>query len=128
MTCDVCRVDEKKREQWGCVVEAHLPVTEIECVRCKNGARRGQCELCNGSGVKDIFRCPVAMMRETGLDETMRYWRIKREEKLLPEAGGVLDQSAKFLRCCEILDRELADHNDKVRQATSKKDGDGRGT
>lgn len=125
MDCAICRFDEAKRERWGCDVPTKVPVAEIECVRCKNSVRRAQCELCKGSGIKEFFRCPIALMRETGLDDALRFWRIKREEKILPEAGGVLDQGAKFLRCCEILDRELAEHNEKVREAVGKKNGRG---
>jgi hypothetical protein len=64
------------------------------------------CQLCEGRGDKWVYRCPASQMTvET--NALVRMWG-PYQNGLLPDEGGVYDQSACFVRAMGVLATEKA--------------------
>jgi hypothetical protein len=110
MSCKVCREPEagKLRRAWGCEEEAPEDVWAIECVRC--GGQNPTCERCGGTGRESGRRCPQFLLRgRHDIHEMLRLYAILSNHGLMPNPGGVLDQSPQFLAAVRIIDGELAE-------------------
>lgn len=79
------------------------------CERC-DGAKRlsdgRECDLCEGRGDKYVFRCPASQLSHEG-GSLLRMW-APYQNGILPDAGGLMDQSACFVHVMATLGAEKA--------------------
>lgn len=99
------------REGWGCEKETPNKVqVSIRCPSCDGESRKDgiQCDQCGGAGEVEFFRCPNAIIRESGgrASELLNYYTtIYKAGGGFPSPGGWFDQSAFFCRGVRFLDR-----------------------
>jgi hypothetical protein len=60
-----------------------------------------QCETCSGAGSYEVCECPYQYVG--GLVELSHYSQLMRESGLLPQQGGLLDQSNWFITAERFL-------------------------
>ena len=103
--CKRCTANPKLKIENGCDEDAPIPVFEMDCIRCKGTDE--ECPVCKGSNKEQFYRCPYRYLTF----DTVRFLRFYRffKQGLLPVQGGVLDQSATFLRAVEIVEAEISE-------------------
>ena len=76
----------------------------ITCTRC--AGRDAECAVCHGGGEERVFQCPGTI----GSVETSSVIRAYRDYKngILPDPGGMYDQSSIFVDMIQVVDAELA--------------------
>ena len=87
--------------------EAPTPVYSVNCLLCYG--EDAECVACTGTGDVHRYACPRCELEASPViaREVMRWLRAYQvwdRRKLPPVRGGALDQSASFLRACEIAD------------------------
>ena len=79
------------------------------CERC-DGSKKlpdgEDCDLCEGRGDKWVYRCPASQMT-VSTSSLVRMWG-PYQNGILPDGGGLYDQSACFVHAMAILGAEKA--------------------
>jgi len=98
--CRVCKKFPEKKAEWGCESPAREPQIQIPCVLCAGDD--ADCQVCNGTGYEDIYRCPRTFITpwETEYRALHRSW-----PGALPFAGGIWDQPAQYVIAMRIIDQ-----------------------
>jgi hypothetical protein len=100
MTCRVCTRPEavERRAEWGCDGPAPHSLFDIECPRCFGF--RHDCQLCEGSGLVSVDRCPWATATPAMMEVCELH--AMSESGILPVAGGWREQSKTFVDAFRI--------------------------
>ena len=122
--CRFCRGPEAapNRERWGCDATAEKPVFTISC-ECGGDP---ECELdeCE-EGRLYQYRCPNMLLRESGrmpeINQFMEAYFGYSERHILPDPGGLNDQSASFLAACRVADAERSSWDRERREWMDEK-------
>lgn len=105
MSCVRCKVDPEARKQWGCDGPVDHVVTTIRpCPFCRGGLPT--CSACQGDDAIPIRRCPNALVTMRELEAVHAASQV--EFGILPDQGGMQDQSATFVAALPLLQFELA--------------------
>lgn len=79
------------------------------CERCDGGKRLpggALCDLCDGKGDRYIYRCPSSQLDAEGA-ALLRMW-APYQNGILPDEGGMYEQSACFVHAMAVLGAEKA--------------------
>lgn len=79
------------------------------CERCNGGKKlpNGRdCDLCEGRGDRYIYRCPASQLDMEGA-ALIRMWG-PYQNGVLPDAGGLYEQSACFVHAMAVMGAEKA--------------------
>lgn len=104
------------RKLFGCDEPADVPIFQRTCSAC-DGYGDGSCDVCGGTGIEMMFRCPASQAGITGALAVRAYqdW----ERGILQSAGGMADQSATLHDVLHVVKAEkqkieeaLADRSD----------------
>ncbi|MHC4579758.1 MAG: hypothetical protein ACYTED_20460 [Planctomycetota bacterium] len=112
-TCDECRADPRARERNGCVGGIRGR-DQLWCPRCEGERGNRACPQCRGTGYLQLARCPVPeILQDLDLRNFLFY--VDMIECHLPAAGGLADQSQRFLSAARFALR--------VKRALAKEEG-----
>ena len=79
------------------------------CERCNGGkvdADGRDCDLCEGRGDRYLYRCPASLLTHDAA-ALLRMWG-PYQNGIMPDEGGLYDQSACFVHGMAILASEKA--------------------
>lgn len=89
-----------------------MMVFGITCPRC-DGRRGGDCELCEGKGDQWMFRCPASLLSADVRGLLLAYGAF--QNGILPDPGGLYDQSASFVHSISLLAAEKGELDEMER-------------
>jgi hypothetical protein len=91
-----------RRTAWGCDTPTTQAVFTISCPKCHRSG--SECSVCGGTGQAPVFDCPFkdkgAVQEVGGL---ISFLRDAEDAGVLPAAGGMLDQTAFFVKAFRIF-------------------------
>ena len=91
-----------RRTAWGCDKPAASSVFTVSCPSCP--ADESLCKTCEGTGQAPSYDCPF---KKDGAVSTVGriipYLRDAEDTGILPAAGGMLDQTAFFVKAFRIF-------------------------
>ena len=98
--------------EWGCDGDSPLSQLWIPCVSC--GGEEPACKRCLGTGHEEVFRCPWAVVTE----ETRELMALFHDyPQVLPLAGGLYDQPARYVRAMRFLQQATAQLEGEIARA-----------
>lgn len=112
-----CSLPDNLRKVWGCEDPVNESRWALVCHTCIGEGRltNGEvCPTCKGERKVPQPRCPNSTVNEFGRFAFDAYCFFKNY-KILPQKGGMLDQSAYFLRIVKFCDT-ISSVNDKLRE------------
>ena len=104
MDCSICIRTPSVRIAWGCDKPTSNPFINIECPRC--WSLDLECEKCKGTGLIGIDRCPYKSISPE-IFRLASYYSDWKEGRL-PVAGGICDQSARYVQAMKLMDKVIA--------------------
>ena len=91
-----------RRTAWGCDTPTQNAIFTISCPSCHRSG--GECRVCGGTGKAPVHDCPF---KDKGAVQTagtiIPYLRDAEDAGVLPAGGGMLDQTAFFVKAFRIF-------------------------
>lgn len=84
--------------------KGHAPRMSITCTLC--AGRDASCPVCRGGGEEPVFQCPGTVC-DIDTARVMQAY-TDYQNGILPDAGGMYDQSAPFVDMMRVVGSELA--------------------